>query len=71
MISPKTTSKALLDYITPIVNYPAPSKVTEQVTVIRALDDARMYEPSKNTFLYHYGDIDLSDHFMLQAKFVF
>ncbi|WP_330924321.1 endonuclease/exonuclease/phosphatase family protein [Candidatus Sororendozoicomonas aggregata] len=71
MISPKETAKSLIDYIIPVSHYLAPSKVTEQVTVLRALDDPRMYEPSKNVSLYHYGDIELSDHFMLQARFVF
>jgi hypothetical protein len=71
MIDPKVTEYGLYDMVLPVKGFLQPSKSVSQITPLRALDSNRMYQRSLNTKLYNYGDVELSDHFMVQAKFTF
>ncbi len=69
MIDPSVTEYGLYDMVLPVKGYKMPTKAVSQITPLRALDENRMYQRSLNTKLYNYGDVELSDHFMVQAKF--
>ncbi|MBY0380157.1 MAG: endonuclease/exonuclease/phosphatase family protein [Burkholderiales bacterium] len=68
MIDPSINEQGLYDYIIPLNGYLLPDSVKYQVTPMRTLDYAPMYRRSHNVKLYNYGDIEVSDHFMVQAK---
>jgi len=68
MIASNIHEKGMYDYIIPIKGFGEPSNIRHQIVPMRAMDNNRMYRRSKNTRLYSYGDIELSDHFMVQAK---
>ena len=71
MIKNSVNEKGMYDYIVPINGFAQPTKIECQITPVRALDFSRMYERSLNTKLYNYGDVEISDHFMVQAKLRF
>lgn len=69
MISPSDNEKGMYDYIVPIYGYTQPVDIQRQITPLRALDYGSMYQRSNNFTLYNYGDVESSDHFMVQALF--
>ncbi len=71
MIDSSVNEQGTYDYIIPVNGYAQPEKVDYQITPVRAVDYARMYRRSLNTKLYNYGDVEISDHFMVQGKFFF
>ncbi|MCW7554639.1 endonuclease/exonuclease/phosphatase family protein [Endozoicomonas gorgoniicola] len=71
MIAPEDRSHSILDMVLPVKDFLQPVSSLSQITPLRALDDNRMYQRSYNAKLYHYGNVELSDHFMVQAKFTF
>ncbi len=71
MIDPSNKEHGLYDMVLPVKGYLQPTKSLSQITPLRALDENRMYQRSLNGKLYNYGDVELSDHFMVQAKFTF
>ncbi len=71
MIDPSVSEKGLYDYAIPFNNYQKPIKSEFQITPVRAVDFADMYQASANMKLYNYGDIEISDHFMVQGRFTF
>ncbi|UYM17722.1 endonuclease/exonuclease/phosphatase family protein [Endozoicomonas euniceicola] len=71
MIAPKDSSRSILDMALPVKDFLQPVSSHSQITPLRALDNNRMYQRSRNAKLYHYGNVELSDHFMVQAKFIF
>ena len=71
MIAPKDSSHSILDMVLPVKDFLQPVSSLSQITPLRALDNNRMYQRSYNAKLYHYGNVELSDHFMVQAKFTF
>ena len=71
MIDSSITVQGLYDYLIPLNGYLLPQKVDYQIIPIRAVDYAPMYQKSHNEKLYSYGDVETSDHFMLQGRFFF
>ena len=71
MIDPSVSEKGLYDYVVPFNNYQKPIKSEFQITPVRAVEFADMYKASKNMKLYNYGDVEISDHFMVQGRFTF
>ncbi len=71
MVSPSVTEYGLYDFAMPVKDFLQPSKILSQITPLRAVDQQSMYSRAWIRKLYHYGDIDLSDHFMVQTKFTF
>ncbi len=69
MIPPGEHDQGVYDYIIPIKGFTQPSQIKRQITPIRALDDLTMYQRSLDGKLYHYGDVETSDHFMVQGLF--
>ncbi|CAC9640490.1 sphingomyelin phosphodiesterase [bacterium endosymbiont of Bathymodiolus sp. 5 South] len=69
MIPPGEHDQGMYDYIIPIKGFVQPSQIKRQITPIRALDDSAMYQRSLDGKLYHYGDVETSDHFMVQGLF--
>ena len=71
MISASDKSKEMCDYIVPFRGFLEPNNIQRQITPIRALNDKKMYTSPIKLHLYNYGDIELSDHFLVQAKFIY
>ncbi len=69
MIEPGVHEQGMYDYIVPLLGFTQPVEIKKQITPIRALDDAEMYEISLGAKLYNYGNVEISDHFMVQALF--
>ena len=61
----------LYDMVLPIKGFKAPAKSVSQVTPLRALDSNSMYERPLNYMIDNDGDVELSSHFMVQAKFIY
>lgn len=61
----------LYDMVLPVKGFLQPKESRSQITPLRALDDNRMYQRSYDANVYNYGNVELSDHFMVQAKFTF
>lgn len=68
MIASNIDEKGMYDYIIPVEGFAKPTDIQHQIVPIRAMDDNRMYQRSKNIQLYSYGNIEVSDHFMVGAK---
>jgi len=68
MIASNIHERGMYDYIIPVEGFAKPTDIQHQIVPIRATDDNRMYQRSKNIQQYSYGDIEVSDHFMVQAK---
>lgn len=68
MIALDVNEQGMYDYIIPIKWFAKPTSIQRQIVPMRTVDNNRMYQRSKNTKLYSYGDIEISDHFMVQAK---
>ena len=71
MIPSSDHERALYDYVLPVKGFLQPSSMMSQITPLRAVDDVAMYSRSWIPRIYNYGNIELSDHFMVQAKFTF
>lgn len=72
LMMPKGTNEhGMYDYIVPINGYTLPQKVDYQITPLRAVNYEPMYNKSYNMQLYSFGDVEISDHFMVQGKFYF
>ena len=71
MIDPNAPEHGMYDYIVPVNDFQLPIKADYELTPIRAVDYAPMYTKSNNGKLYNRGDVELSDHFMLQGRFYF
>ena len=59
--------RGMIDYLSPVLGFKKPLSVQRQITPVRATDWEPMYESPKSGVTYHYGDIETSDHFMVQA----
>ncbi len=66
-----TSGGSVLDYISPVLGFKQPFSVKRQITPVRAVDSNRMYQRSKDIKIYHYGNIETSDHFMVQSVFYY
>ena len=75
MIDPSAKEEhGLYDYISPLKDYSLPMNAEFQITPIRGLGQILMYQRSwlnSITKVYSYGDVELSDHYMVQAKYIF
>ena len=71
MIKPGTDEQGVYDYIFSVNGYQQPYKVDYQMMPVRAVDFAPMYRKSSGINLYNRGNIEVSDHFMVQAKYYF
>ena len=71
MIPESSQAQARYDYIAPLRDHRLPGRAALQITPLRAVDDLLMYQTDWGFHNYHKGDIELSDHFLVQAKLDF
>ncbi len=71
MAKPYTHEYGLYDVVMAIKGFKKPSKSVSQITPLRALDSNKMYQRGMEPMSYSFGDVELSSHFMVQAKFIY